>query len=96
MISEYTRVYNDNEWDQLVWACAAVCPILLGWSWMGRTWFKKWWNTWSGLRWAGVSVSVFQKLWRTVEGSEVKWVVKFGISVDLVAWVGFEFSWVLC
>ena len=44
----------------------------------------------------GVSISAFQKLWRTVEGSEVKWVVKFGISVDLVAWVGFEFSWVLC
>ena len=46
--------------------------------------------------WTGVSVSVFQKLRRTVEGSEVKWVVKFGISADLAAWVGFEFSWVLC
>ena len=46
MISEYTRIYNDNECDWLAWACAAVCPILLGWGWMGRTRYKKWWSTW--------------------------------------------------
>ena len=61
MISEYTRIYNDSEWDLLAWACGVVCPILLVWDF-------------------SVSVLIFHKLFRTVEGSEVKWVVKFGIS----------------